>query len=242
MSLFSRRIRSKTPKSLETDIHSHLLPGLDDGVSDFEESVQIIIGFQSLGYTKLIVTPHIMWDYYPNSPQNIRAKAEELRQVLKDRNIKMVIECAAEYYLDEQFMSLVKSDDEILSFGEGFVLFETSFVNQPAYLFDAIFRINARGLKPVLAHPERYLYLQHNPELITEISERGVYFQLNLNSLSGYYSPGARKMSKKLITNGLVHFLGSDCHHPSQLVALKKSIQNKLYERTLGLDLLNNSL
>ena len=154
----------------------------------------------------------------------------------------MHIECAAEYYMDEQFMHKLESDAEILSFGDRFILFETSFLNQPAYLFDAIFKINSLGFKPVMAHPERYLYLNQKQDLITDIAERGVYFQVNLNSLSGHYSIPVKNMANKLINKGMVHFLGSDCHHRNHLEVLRKSIQTKLYLKALSLDLLNYSV
>ena len=154
----------------------------------------------------------------------------------------MQIECAAEYYLDEQFMNKLEDKSEILSFGDRFLLFETSFLNQPAYLYDAIFKINSLGFKPVMAHPERYMYLNQNQDLITDIAERGVYFQVNLNSLSGYYSIPAKKLANKLINKGMVSFLGSDCHHLGQVEVLKKSLQTKLYLKALSLDLLNYSV
>lgn len=239
--LFGRKKASPAP-SLITDIHSHLLPGLDDGVENFDESITIIKGFKELGYRKLVVTPHVMSDYYRNTVQSIRSKTAELKEILVNQNIEMEIECAAEYYLDEQFMHKLESEEEILSFGDRFVLFETSFLNQPAYLFDAIFKMNTSGYKPVMAHPERYLYIHQNQNLITDIADRGVYFQVNLNSLSGYYSLPAKNVANKLINKGMVNFLGSDCHNRIHLEVLRKSIQTKLYQKALSLDLLNYSV
>ncbi len=139
-------------------------------------------------------------------------------------------------------MDKLESNSEILTFGDRFVLFETSFINQPVFLFDAVSKIKALGFKPVLAHPERYFYLEHNQHLIEQIAEQGVYFQINLNSLSGYYSKSALRMAYQLIDKGLVNFLGSDCHHISHLEALRVALQTKLYQKVLGLDLLNYSV
>lgn len=228
--------------TLKTDLHSHLLPALDDGVESFDESVEIIKEMRDLGFKKIITTPHIMKDFYDNSIEAIKEKANELKLILKEQSIDVTIEVAAEYYLDEHLLELIDKEDELLTFGDRYLLFETSFMNQPFYLNDFIFKAKSRGFNPVLAHPERYAYIQSNPELVDDLITRGVFLQLNINSISGYYSKPVKKMAEKLIDSKKIHFLGSDCHNKNHLNTLKDSITEKYFRKALSLRLLNHSV
>ncbi|MDX1630216.1 MAG: CpsB/CapC family capsule biosynthesis tyrosine phosphatase [Fulvivirga sp.] len=228
---------------IHTDFHSHLLPGLDDGVESFEESLTIISQLKEMGYNKLITTPHIMHDFYNNSPENIQAKADELKKLLATHQMDIALEAAAEYYLDEKLLELVKDNNkQLLTFGDNFLLFETSFMNRPFYLHEFIFEAKSRGLKPILAHPERYAYLQSDFEQIEDLIMRGVYMQLNINSISGYYSKPVKKMAEQMIDKKVVHFIGSDCHNEKHLEVMKMSRKEKYFLKALKLPLLNNQL
>ena len=232
----------KRAKLSTTDIHSHLLPGIDDGVQTLEESLDVIQGFYDLGYRKLITTPHIMGDFYKNTPTIINSKLEEVRKALKENQIDIDIHAAAEYYLDEQFLTLIDSDIPLLTFGENYVLFETSFISKPLYLKEAIFKLQTQGYRPVLAHPERYLYLQDDDSLVQDLLDSGVLFQLNLNSVDGYYSRAVQKMAKTLIKNDKITFVGSDCHNLKQLSAFDSAMHNKLLKYLNTNLLINNYL
>lgn len=224
---------------LQTDLHSHLLPGIDDGVKDLEQAISIIKQMYELGYRKFIITPHIMNDFFPNNPKIIREKLKELTEELKFLEIPVKVEAAAEYYLDDYLLYMLDRQDELLPFGEDYFLFETSFINEPVYLREILFRVTALGLKPVLAHPERYLYLQNNPDLVEELVERGVLLQVNILSLAGYYSAEAKKMAEKLIDKQWIHFLGSDCHNQRHVEAIIKTSTTKYFKKALNLELLN---
>ena len=130
---------------IKLDIHSHLLPGLDDGVSSFEESLEIILKFEEAGYQKIVTTPHIMSDYYKNTPDIINGKLEELKSFIESRT-SMIVEAAAEYYLDEAFIDLLEGNDHILKIGGKYVLFETAFMSEPRNLKEAIFKIQSSAL------------------------------------------------------------------------------------------------
>ncbi|MTI22248.1 capsular biosynthesis protein [Fulvivirga sp. RKSG066] len=228
---------------LSTDLHSHLLPNLDDGVDSYDESLFIIESLAEMGYKKLITTPHIMQDFYNNSVESINAKMTELRSILKEEGIDMQVEAAAEYYLDDHLMQIIDDESqELLLFGNNYMLFETSFMNQPFYLNEFIFKAKSRGINPILAHPERYAYIQSNPDLIDDLITRGVYLQLNINSITGYYSRQVRKMAERMIDNKKIHFLGSDCHNKNHLQVMQRSVNEKYYTKALRLPLLNNSL
>jgi len=237
--------KKKEPKNqrpIHSDFHSHLLPGLDDGVETLDEAVEVIKGLRDIGYKKLITTPHVMSDFYNNTSDDIRNKYEELKSILITENILIEIEAAAEYYLDEALLEKIDSQEKLLTFGDNYILFETSFMNKPMYLNDFIFKAKSQGYKPILAHPERYAYLQKDQEAIEDLINRGVYLQVNINSISGYYSKMVRKTTQQLIDKKQVHFLGSDCHNFNHLQVLRNSINEYYYKKALTLPLKNNEL
>jgi protein-tyrosine phosphatase len=240
---FQKEKKAESMLSLPVvDMHSHLLPGLDDGVQSFEESEAIIVKFQQLGYKKLITTPHVMSDFYRNSNDDIRNKLNEVNVMLAQKSIDITLEAAAEYYLDEVLMHRLQDDDELLTFGNRYLLFETNFMTEPLNLKEFIFLATTKGYKPVLAHPERYLYLQSKFEKAEDLIDRGVLFQLNIASLSGYYSKPAQTTAQKLIDKGHVHFLGSDCHTLQHIQLAAETRKNKYFQKAISLPLLNNTL
>jgi protein-tyrosine phosphatase len=228
---------------LTVDIHSHLLAGLDDGVQTIEEAEEIITHFRDMGYTKMITTPHVMSDAYRNTSAGILQKLAELQQHLNDKSIGITIEAAAEYYLDEAVLKMLQEDVPLLTFGkQKFLLFETNFLTAPFNLKEFIFLATSKGYSPVLAHPERYLYLQNDWRQVEDLIDRQVYFQLNISSITGYYSKGVQVTAQKLIDKGWVHFLGSDCHHYQHAQLATSARKMKYFQKALSLPLLNNSL
>jgi protein-tyrosine phosphatase len=238
-----RKKASQEAQPLTIDVHSHLLAGIDDGVQRWEDAADIILRFQQLGYTKLITTPHIMSDAYRNTAEGILAKLDELREYLASQNIVMPVEAAAEYYLDEYTFSLINNDERMLTFGaKRYLLFETNFLTEPFNLREFIFKALSKNYTPVLAHPERYLYLQNDWNKMEDLYDRGVLFQINISSITGYYSKGVQITAQKLIDRGWVHFLGSDCHHEQHAQLVSSARKMKYYQKALSLPLLNNSL
>ncbi len=233
---------SKNVNALQVDIHSHLLPGLDDGVQSYEESEDVILHFQKLGYRKLITSPHVMSDTYKNSTERILTRLGKLRTFLESREIDMEIHAAAEYYLDEHVFKMVDDNQKVLTFGKNFLLFETNFLNEPFNMKEFIFLATTKGYRPVLAHPERYLYLQNNLEKAQDLLDRGVLFQINISSITGFYSKIVQTTAHKLIDRGWVHLLGSDCHHLQHVRLVEEAQQLKYFQKALALPLLNNSL
>ena len=225
-----------------TDMHSHLIPGIDDGAQTIEDSVQLIRELHEMGFKKLITTPHIMSDYYKNTPENIKAGLEKVRAAIKTAGIPIEIDVAAEYYLDEQFLTKLKSPD-VLTFGNKYLLFEVSYINKPENLNACIFAIQQQGLKPVLAHPERYPFFYDDFDEYKRLHDRGVLLQLNTNSLTGYYSPAARMIAMRMIDENLIDFIGTDCHHMRHAESLKHC-QKEKYLRKIATypHLLNRTL
>ena len=213
------------------DIHSHLLPGIDDGAKNLDNSIELISKMASYGIKDIITTPHVLGDVYPNSSTTIKQKLEEVRNELKKRNINDVtLRAAAEYMMDEQFSILLENDD-ILTLKDNFVLVEMSYFSAPINLYDILFEIQVKGYKPVLAHPERYNFFHTNIDNYYKLKKAGCLFQLNLLSLTEQYGKGVQKMSEKLLKENLYDFVGTDTHHKNHLELLKKIGNKKNLEK-----------
>ena len=208
---------------LKTDIHSHFIPGIDDGSPDMETTLNLIKEMQKLGFSKVITTPHVMSDFYKNSSETILQGLAAVRSELKAQNINIEIDAAAEYYIDYDFEQKI-GKEKFLTFGTNYILVELSFVEAPKNFFDIIFKLQLENYKVVLAHPERYHYLQMKD--YEEFVNRGVLLQINWLSLIGYYSPQIQNKTQDLIAQNMVSFLGTDCHNVHH-AALYQKCQTK---------------
>ena len=225
---------------LKTDIHSHLIPGIDDGAKSIEDSIQLISGLKQMGFSRFITTPHIMSDYYNNSPMKINSGLKKLRKALKVNNQNVEVFAAAEYYLDYEFEKSIISNN-LMGFGDNNILIEFSFLQEPTNLDKIIFDLQTNGYNVVLAHPERYLYYSTND--LENLVNRGVLLQMNLLSMTGYYSPQVKKNASFLIEKNLVSFVGTDCHNMMQLQKLEDCFTSPLWHKLLDSGkLLNDSL
>ncbi len=226
-------------RSIGVDMHSHILPGIDDGAPTLTESVLLIKRLKDLGFQQLIATPHVMSDYYRNTPDTIRKALNEVREELEKQQINISVDAAAEYYIDEFFEGKLNQKD-LLTFGGNHLLFELSFAHHPSGLQEIIQKMNGSGYKPILAHPERYPYLHQSIEKYRTIKEYGCYFQLNTISLSGYYGKQVQKIAEKLVDEELVDFIGSDMHHLRHADALENSLISPYTEKLIEAGNLHN--
>jgi tyrosine-protein phosphatase YwqE len=226
---------------LGVDIHSHLIPGIDDGASSMEESIELISILKEKGYKKLITTPHIMSDYFRNSPEIILKGLEDVRKELARQKIDILIEAAAEYNLENEFEELIE-EDNILSFGgdKKYVLFELSFYNEPSRLKDVIWNLKTKGYQPVLAHVERYPYWHKKWDKIEDMVNRDVKLQLNIGSLTGAYGPEVKNSAIKLIDEGLIDLVGSDCHNLRHIDMINYAITSPYFHKLCNQDNLIN--
>jgi tyrosine-protein phosphatase YwqE len=228
---------------ITADMHSHILPGIDDGCDTFEQSVELVKKFIAKGYKKLIATPHIMSDFYRNTPEIIHEKADQLRDIIQTEGLNIEIEAAAEYYIDEGFIKKLEQGEKLLSFGsKKYVLFETSYINPSPYFKYVVFALKTQGYIPVLAHPERYVYLFDDFKTLEEMYESGVLLQININSLAGYYSKHAQHLAEKLIERQMIAFAGSDCHNIRHAQVMEGAMKLPYYQSALSVGLLNNTL
>jgi tyrosine-protein phosphatase YwqE len=213
---------------ITTDIHSHLIPSIDDGARDLNESIKLIKELQKLGYKKLITTPHIMSDGYKNTSQTINDGLNIVKKELIKQNIEIEIEAGAEYYVDDGLKDILKHN-KLMTIFDKYILFETSYYARPLNLESIVFDIFTYGYKPLLAHPERYRYIKDYKKEYYELKDLGVIFQVNINSFGGYYGKDAQKKANFLNKEGLIDYLGSDTHNIKQIQNLSKVMSSGVY-------------
>lgn len=202
------------------DIHSHLLPGIDDGAKNLENSIELIQKMSSYGIKNFITTPHILGSLYPNTPEIIKSKLQEVKNELIKRGITGIsIKAAAEYMMDEEF-SLILEKGELLTLKDNLVLVEMSYFSPPNNLFDILFQLGLKGYKPVLAHPERYNSYHKNFRIYQKLKNAGCLFQLNLLSLTANYGKEVQKTTERLLKENMYDFVGTDTHHFEHLNSL----------------------
>jgi tyrosine-protein phosphatase YwqE len=224
--LFSKNKTTAAPVllAITTDIHSHILPGLDDGSPNIETSLDLVKGLVSLGYKKLVATPHIIGDMYRNTPEKITMALSLLQLACRENGIEAEISAAAEYMLDDYFLTLLRSGEPLLTVYNNFLLTEFSYASPTGNLHEIAFEIVTNGYQPILAHPERYFYYHHNYEEYEMLKEYGFLLQVNLLSLTGYYGAPVAKAAKYLFDKGMVNFVGTDMHHDRHLGSFRKNV------------------
>lgn len=205
---------------IKTDIHSHLLPGLDDGARDMGQTLAMLEGMQRAGFEHIYFSPHVSADRYPNTKDTITSRFREVKEACSEKGIELKLDVCAEYYIDREFLELAESGEPLLTLPGGHVLVETSMMQQPLYLSAALFALQSKGYTPILAHPERYPYYEENSDFLRKLHHDGCLFQANLLSFCGYYGKSARRKAESLLKDGMIDFTGTDLHHPAQLALL----------------------
>ena len=234
--LFKKSKKNETYPDLSwigVDMHSHILPGIDDGSPDVGTSLELLAGLQELGLTQFICTPHIYAEIHPNDRASISAAQEQLNQALgthaeRGEIAQKGVLAAAEYMLDDHskllFEQANRGELELMTLPGRQVLVEMSYQFERRDLLDQLFQLQLGDYQPILAHPERYLYYHKRYAFYAQLKERGCKFQLNLLSLSGYYGPAVRKVAQNLVKEGMIEYVGTDLHHTKHLHALKELV------------------
>jgi len=212
------------------DLHSHLVPGVDDGAESVDDALEMLRGMHALGYTGMVLTPHVMRDLYPNSPATLRPAFEALERAVAEARIPVELRLAAEYHLEPESLNSLEKGD-LLTFRcadkdgavKEVVLLEFGFHHAPNedLVKEALFHAATRGLTPLLAHCERYPYLHKDAGLLELWMERGGWMSVNAASLAGAYGPETRDMAKKCMDRGWVSFVCSDAHGMRHVRALE---------------------
>ena len=222
-----------------TDMHSHLIPGIDDGAPNMEMVLEILGLMSKLGYKKVITTPHIMSDLYVNNATIIRNGEAEVKEAIQKAGIPIEFSAAAEYLIDEGFSKHLEAK-ELMTMGDNYVLVELPYFSPPPNLKSVLFELQLAGFKVILAHPERYSYWHNHFSTLEDLKDRSVFFQVNIISLSGHYSEKIRKVSQKLIEADMIDFLGSDVHSLQYFNLIEKTRQEPLLQKLLNSGRLKN--
>ena len=219
------RLKDLIPEN-HIDIHSHLLPGIDDGAKTFEDTLSLTKALQGFGVSEFITTPHIIQHVWDNTHEQILAKSATAILALEKNNITVPFKAAAEYLMEDQFVHLFQAG-ELLTLKDNYVLVEMSYINAPIQLYSILFDLQVAGYIPVLAHPERYLFYQNNFNEYAKLKKAGCLFQLNLLSIVGYYGTGIMKTAEQLLQKGMYTYVGSDVHHNNHIAAFDLKVQIK---------------
>ena len=227
---------------LQTDMHCHILPGIDDGAPDVESSIALLQEYKAMGIDRFIATPHVKAGMFPNTPDTIRAAWEQLAEGCIQQGINVHILYAAEYYLDEGFLEAL-NNDQLLPFPGNYILIELSFSRRPMVeLGDVARSVMDKGFFPILAHPERYRYWHKNIGKFETLKSQGWLLQINLLSLAGYYGSTEQKMARILLDNELVDFIGTDVHRPEHLWHIGSAQKDPWMQRATEMYLMNKFL
>lgn len=208
------------------DIHSHLLPGIDDGARTFEDSLRLTTALQSFGVSQIITTPHIIQHVWDNTHEQILSNKNATVLELEKNSLKLPFKAAAEYLMDDQFVQLFQSND-LLTLKDNYVLVEMSYINAPIQLYSILFDLQVAGYIPVLAHPERYLFYHKNFDEYAKLKRAGCLFQLNLLAVVGYYGESITKIAEQLLAKGMYTYVGSDVHHDKHISAFDQKVKLK---------------
>lgn len=227
---------------LGTDLHSHLLPGIDDGSQHMDMSLNLIRGLAALGFKKLITTPHVLWEVYPNTPEIIHTKKEAVRTALQNAGAEVAFGAAAEYYIDDHFVQALRDKQPLLALHGNMVLVEFSMITAPLDLQDVFFQMQLQGYQPLIAHPERYIYLANRKSFLESLKASGCFFQLNLLSIAGHYGTSVQSLAAYLIKEGLYDYAGTDLHGERHLLALQRLAAAPLYRTLQESEQLKNHL
>ena len=225
---------------LHVDLHSHLIPGIDDGSKTMAESLNLIQGLRQLGFKKIITSPHIMSGGFNNTPEIILSGRDRVREAIQENNIDVEFDAWAEYYLDETFIPKIK-ERKLLTMGDNYVLVELSYLQKSHNATSYFFTLITNGYKIILAHPERYPYYHGDSlEQYMSLKDQGVFFQLNIASLLGTYGQAVKDTAESLIDHNMIDFVATDLHNDRHLNYIRESVKLPYLEKIINYPKLMN--
>ncbi|MCK9329833.1 MAG: hypothetical protein M0Q94_08170 [Candidatus Cloacimonetes bacterium] len=219
------------------DIHNHILPGIDDGSSDVETTYSYLDLIAEAKMKAVVFTPHYMRGFYDNTKDVVLKSFRYVEDYVKEKGYNYNIYCSAEVYLmGEEAVKDIQTNAFMIN-GTRYVLVENSLTGFSDDLFENLYKMTKLGLKPILAHPERYIEIQRNPSMAEDFMHRDVYLQINTGSILGSYGEKVKNVAFELIDRGFAHFLGSDCHchsgvydYPQAVEALRQEFDEDTAE------------
>jgi protein-tyrosine phosphatase len=230
-SIFKRKSSVNNLEWLGVDMHSHLLPGIDDGSPDVETSIYLIQGLKDLGFSKLLCTPHIFPEIHPNTPETISPALAKVELALKSGDFAVDMGAAAEHMIDDSF----EVQEGLMCLPGNHILIEMSYLNESPNIEQVIFDLQIEGYKVILAHPERYVFYHNSHQRFHRFKDMGVLFQLNLLAVTGYYGKEVKQAADYLLAKGCYDLAGTDLHHDKHLQVLSKWVLNGDLYRKIGI-------
>ena len=213
------------------DIHCHILPGVDDGPSYIEKAVEMAYAAEQAGIKAIVCTPHYTDDKFKNSSENNRLILNSFIKAIKCSDIRIEVYLGNEVHITPDIEKLLELKNVITLNNSRYILIEMPAHNKPLFTDNVIFKLKLRGLVPIIAHPERYEWVNRNPKELSRIIDKGCLSQLNIASINGYYGERVRKVAKALLKENYIHILGSDSHS-SKIIYSKYHTCLKLLEKT----------
>lgn len=227
LGIFKKKVKLSDTIIQGVDIHNHILPSIDDGAKDIEDSIKLINGLRDLNIVHAIATPHIMSGFFDNTPQTIKQASQKLSEQLVYTDFSF--QHSAEYMMDDQFKELLQ-EKQLLTHGHQYILVEMSYAYETPQFEQLLFEAQSAGYHPIVAHPERYNYWDIDYDL-ERLKQKNISFQLNALSLGNYYGSRINKKALKWLKAGIYTFIGTDLHHDKHLNALKNlEISSKIVE------------
>lgn len=199
------------------DFHTHIIPNIDDGSRSIDETINLIKEAKEAGFEGIVLTSHYIENYYETNVPERDVWVKAIVDTLKNKGVDIDLYLANEIYLTENMMQLLIDGKASTINNSSYVLFEMPLNVEPMNLYDVIYSLEENKLIPVLAHPERYSFVQKEPELINDLIDKGVLMQANYGSILGRYGQKAEFIVKKFFENNMIHFLGSDVHRQSTI-------------------------
>ena len=199
------------------DLHSHILPSIDDGAKNIDETMKLLKEAQEAGFESVVATSHYREGYYETGIKERELLLQAIYQKFRQYNINLDLYLGNEIYISENIIKLLEECKASTINDTSYVLFEMPLNSEPQYLYDIAYEMVQYKLVPILAHPERYSYVCQDTELVNDLIDLGVLMQANYASITGYYGEKAQIMVKKLLENNLIHFLASDVHKPNTI-------------------------
>lgn len=199
------------------DIHSHIVFEVDDGSKNIEQSIEILQEASDAGFEKVILTPHYIEGYYEIDKEEIAERINNLKQELKKINCNIEILQGNEIYITNNINELLENEQAVALNDKKYVLFELPLNAEAMNLNEVVYQILEKGRIPILAHPERYPFVQKDPNVLLELIETGVLVQSNYGSIIGQYGKQSKNTLKKMLEHNMVHLLGSDVHRPQTI-------------------------
>lgn len=202
------------------DIHSHLIPNVDDGAKSPEETIELIKEAREAGITDIILTPHYIINSYEQNAETLILLKDKLQQIINSENINVNLHIGMEVYITDNLVEILKQNKILTLAGSKYLLMELPLNTNVQYLDMVIFRLIENNIIPIIAHPERYKFVQEDPSKVRELIDSGCLIQSNIGSILGIYGKKAKKTIKYLLKNDLINFIATDTHRKNTIYPL----------------------